>query len=120
MARMILNLAVDPGFAQAGNEVGVGLLVSVTDADGRPYTGLWEKNFTIQLMWDWFKGESVREGLFMEEAKKNFTGEHVEGVYGLVIWPDHNVWSGHRYHIIVQVREDQNRGQMVSSFTIPR
>lgn len=118
MARMILDAAITTDYAQVANSAGIGVLISVTDADGYQYTSLQSGNFEIQLMWDWFEAEGgASEGLFLELAKQSFTGEHIPGIYGLVVWPP-GVWSPHKYNLIIRVHEDQNHGQIIRQFTI--
>lgn len=120
MSRMIIKAVVDVGYASIGGNEGIGLLISVTDADGRPYTGLQQQNFQVQLMFDWFEGMPTNVFIFDEENKQAFMQEHVPGIYGIVFNNANNVWSPTLYSVIIKVKEDQNHGQTIVQFRVPQ
>lgn len=135
MARMILEAVADASLVHPAQTIGgtggVGLLISVTDADGKPFTGLLQRNFKVQLMFNWFEGEATSTGSFLEEATQSFTGEHIPGIYSFVIFLANNgLWSARTFSVIIQAtdgqtrgiqaRDGQNHGQTIIQFRISR
>lgn len=122
MARMILEAVPDVHVAQVDGKGGVGLLISVTHANGSPYTGLKQANFQVQLMWSWFEGEPSNVIIFQEENKffspTYEAAEHVPGIYGIVIWPS-GLWEGRVYSVIIKAGDRPNQGQTIVQFQIP-
>ena len=120
MALIIVQAVTDTRNADVNGTGGIGVLISVTDANGVPYTSLQLKNFTLQLMRDWFQGEptTTSANSFSEEQKAFFGGEHIKGIYGLVFHQENNVWSPNPYTLIIQVSEGQNHGQIMVQFQV--
>jgi hypothetical protein len=121
MALMILQAAVDTTLASVRGSNVVGVLVSVTDAGGVPYTSLQLQNFSVQVMWHWAQGlpTSTLAPDFVEDQKTSFTGEHIKGIYSFAIFLSNNVWTPGQYTLILQVHEDQNHGQILVPFVVP-
>jgi hypothetical protein len=124
MARMIIEGIVDTGFARLGTNSGIGLLLSITDADGSPYTGLQLQNFQTQLMFDVFDAMDAQVFQFFEENKNAFFREHIPGIYLLSINNVANVWSPTTYTLILKVQEQpvgapRNHGQTLFQFRVP-
>jgi hypothetical protein len=124
MSRMILECVVDLGLTRVDTNSGIGLLISVTDADGNPYTGLQAQNFQIQLMFDSFDAIESQVFQFFEENKLPEFREHVPGIYLLSVNNVANVWSVTTYTAIVKVQErplgaPRNHGQTMVQFRVP-
>jgi hypothetical protein len=124
MARIIIEGNIDTGFARVGTNSGIGLMLSVTDANGNPYTGLQLPNFQIQLMFDVFDAIDAQVFQFFEENKIPAFREHIPGIYLLSINNVANLWSPTAYTLIVKVQErpvdaPRNHGQTLFQFRVP-
>jgi hypothetical protein len=124
MARMIIEGIVDTDSAAFGNNSGIILLLSVTHADGRPYTGLQSQNFDVQVMWNWLSGVDTKVFMFFEEDKNSFMKEHIPGIYALVLNNVQSTWGAIVYTAIVKVTEpiagrQRNYGQTLLRFKVP-
>ena len=126
MSRMIIEGVVNTDLALAGTNAGIRLLLSVTDADGKSYTGLQPQNFGIQLMDALSRGIDSRIFQFDEENKEgDLFREHVPGIYLLTVINTSNQWFQITYTLIVKVQEQpvgapRNHGQTLFQFSIPR
>src|SRR5215813_720558 len=97
MAILHIQVVADLTYAQQGNNAGLPLLMSITDANGVSYTGLTQKEFEIQLLFDWFEGMPTNTYMFYEESTQSFMHEKIPGVYSAVFNNVNNVWSNTTY-----------------------
>jgi hypothetical protein len=126
VSRMIVEAVVGVGSVRAGNSSPVPFLLSVTDADGKPYTGLQVQNFQVQLMADFtfaFTASGTQVVDFDEENKNPVRFEHVPGIYQMAV-SNLDIWSPITYTAIIKVQEQpvgapRNHGQTMIQFRIP-
>lgn len=109
MALMKLSVSSFP-FSLSG-VAGIALMVSVTDADGKPYTSLQKPNFEVR----WIDNVKIDESIVsmtLTEYRSTNAFPDLPGVYCVELISENASWSQITTFYIA-VHEDQNHGQIL-------
>ena len=121
MPRIIVCAVANSWYAnaQSGHQAGVGIIVSVTDENGVPYTSLEQRNFHVQLNFDPAGPLEAKVWDFLE-YKKTFPQHSLSGVYMFAVAGVNSWWSAFAtYTCVIAVEKDHNQGQTILTFRIP-
>lgn len=117
MARMILSITDLP--YSVNGVAGSMLTVSVTDANGAPYTSLQRPNFEVRWIVD--AGVEVEtESIDVTEYRSAQHLPNMPGVYAISVRAKTMHWarlSSNRFFFLIRVHEDQNHGQTIHPVT---
>jgi hypothetical protein len=112
MPIMIMNLSVSAIPFSDNRIAGVLLMVSVTDANGGPYTGLQKPNFHVKWIFDGITDVSVQWTVKDYRAVNNLP--EMPGVYALELMSENDSWSSSNVQTIyIALEEDSNHGQIL-------
>lgn len=108
MARLIVTAASEDTIADPGNRRSNYILVSVTDADGRPVNGLQERNFKVDPM-------IVGPGGALVDIT-DVRGGRLPGFYHIDVVPiRRETWKAGVYVFAVAVDNKRDQGQTLTS-----
>ena len=102
MARIIVEALADSGYAVEGNNEAVQIVMSISDSDGRPHTGLLSENFQVLLMYDTLTGEYAEVPPVIAEP--------IPGVYQFSFDNAEGTWSATPYLLIIRVTDERPAG----------
>ena len=108
-----MNLSVSSFPYSVDGVASVVLLVSVTDANGRPYTGLQAQNFEIRWM-DFVNADKPINSIALYEFAQDFGG--FRGLYRIEVRSHDSMWRDlQTFFISVEesAAEGRNRGQVL-------
>jgi hypothetical protein len=116
---MILSVT-DLPYSENG-VAGCVLTVSVTDADGAPYTSLQRQNFEVRLFVD-ANLEAELARVDVAEYSRAHNLPSVRGLYAIDVLSSSTTWSrpsSNRFFFFIAVHEDTNHGQIVYPIADP-
>src|SRR5690348_3335046 len=97
------------GTAHQGSAI---LLISVTDSNGTPVTGLAQNNFSVKMLYE-TTPISAQFNNFID-CQTNSPSDSLPGEYVLAVTPPNGFWDRVPYSFIIAVNRGKNRGQTVA------
>ncbi|HEX3474139.1 MAG TPA: exotoxin A binding domain-containing protein [Kofleriaceae bacterium] len=117
----IMNLSVSSVPFSIDGTAGIDLIVSVTDAEGAPYTGLQKGNFHVHWILDGGQDRAFAS-MTVEEFKAVHKLPELPGVYDIEIRSKDMTWTPTSSNIsffCIAVKEDKNHGQTLYTVEDP-